>query len=58
MKKHRKVILVEKIWKELMKMSDPKFDDAEDEENFKLNDIQPEPFVDAPSDDDEVSEDA
>ena len=39
-------------------MSDPKFDDAEDEENFKLNDIQPEPFVDAPSDDDEVSEDA
>lgn len=39
-------------------MSDTKFDNAEDEENFKLKDIQPEPFVDAPSDDDEVSEDA
>ena len=41
-----------------MKMSDTKSDNAEDEENFKLKDIQPEPFVDAPSDDDEVSEDA
>jgi hypothetical protein len=46
------------LWKELIKMSDTKFDNAEDEENFKLKDIQPEPFVDAPSDDDEVSEDA
>ena len=54
----RKHYLLVFLWKELMKMSDPKFDDAEDEENFKLNDIQPEPFVDAPSDDDEVSEDA
>jgi hypothetical protein len=42
----------------MIKMSDTKFDNAEDEENFKLKDIQPEPFVDAPSDDEEVSEDA
>ena len=42
----------------MIKMGDPKFDDAEDEENFKLKDIQPEPFVDAPSDDEGVSEDA
>ena len=54
----RKHYLLVFLWKELIKMSDTKFDNAEDEENFKLNDIQPEPFVDAPSDDDEVSEDA
>ena len=54
----RKHCLLVFLRKELIKMSDPKFDDAEDEENFKLNDIQPEPFVDAPSDDEEVSEDA
>ena len=41
-----------------MKMRDTKFDNAEDEENVKLKDIQPEPFVDAPSDEDEVSENA
>ena len=54
----RKHCLLVFLWKELIKMSDTKFDNAEDEENFKLKDIQPEPFVDAPSDDDEVSEDA
>lgn len=54
----RKHYLLVFLWKELIKMSDTKFDNAEDEENFKLKDIQPEPFVDAPSDDDEVSEDA
>ena len=54
----RKHCLLVFLRKELIKMSDTKFDNAEDEENFKLKDIQPEPFVDAPSDDDEVSEDA
>ena len=54
----RKHYLLVFLWKELIKMSDTKFDNAEDEENFKLKDIQPEPFIDAPSDDDEVSEDA
>lgn len=39
-------------------MSDNKFDDKEDEENYNLKDIVPEPFVDAASDDEEVSEDA
>ena len=36
----------------------PKFDDAEDEENYALKDIVPAPFNDKASDEDEVSEDA
>jgi len=32
------------------------FDDAMDEENFKLKDIVPAPFNDQSSDDDEVSD--
>ena len=39
-------------------MKPVQFDNAEDEENFKLKDIVPEPFNDQSSDDDEVSEDA
>jgi len=34
----------------------PKFDDAEDEENYNLKDIVPEPFNDKASDEDEVSD--
>ena len=34
----------------------PKFDNAEDEENYNLKDIVPEPFNDKASDEDEVSD--
>jgi len=34
----------------------PKFDDAEDEENYALKDIVPQPFNDKASDEDEVSD--
>jgi len=33
-----------------------KFDNAEDEENYNLKDIVPEPFNDKASDEDEVSD--
>ena len=33
-----------------------KFDNAQDEADYKLKDITPEPFVDAPGDVEEVSD--
>lgn len=37
-------------------MSTVKFDNAEDEENYNLKDIVAAPFVDAASDEEEVSD--
>ena len=37
-------------------MKPVQFDNAEDEENYNLKDIVPEPFNDKASDDDEVSD--
>lgn len=37
-------------------MKPVQFDNLEDEENYNLKDIVPEPFVDQSSDEDEVSD--